>query len=225
MNMRFISEIEYESLLNRNLVTKQDLFQLSSYPYVSLLSLYHNIDLNERTEIRKIEDENIFHFFHCVSLLFGIGEEKTIATLRANMNIEPLRSAVMMAKLKKNADEVESTFIELACKMLLSLDKKGTSLDHAMNIKLYGNIPALPFSYRQKKGDEWFNKFVCIKLDGMKKVYKELGRFAAYQFILLSVTNSLYYFSPERFDIKHCMNEEDTAYHIIKVFLEQIDNN
>ena len=205
-------------MLESKLNSKQDMYRLASYPFISLLSKYNNLMSYERCRIREIEDDNIFTFFRVISLLFGVGSKYEIDTINRNMNIEPLRSAVLAARQESDPTERVPKYFELACKILLSIDEKGFSMMNAINIKVRGNIPAMPFSNRQKIADEWFSSFVDIKLEGMKKVYRELGAELAYTFVVSSTLHSLYHFAPERYHIAHCQSEDDALHEVLRIF-------
>ena len=98
MKLKQIDEYEYNQMLESKLYTKQDMYRFASYPYVSLLSRYKSLMSYEQRKIREIEDDNVFTFFHVISLLFGIGSQSEIDTINRNMNVEPLRSAVIAAR-------------------------------------------------------------------------------------------------------------------------------
>ena len=180
MELKKIDEYEYRQMLNSKLCSKQDMFRLASYPYVSLLSKYKNLISYEQRKIREIEDDSVFAFFHIISLLFGVGSQSEIDTINRNMNVEPLRSAVIAARQEIDPAERAPKYFELACKILLSLDERGYSMMNVINIRVRGKIPGMPFSNRQKIADEWFSTFVNLKLEGMKKVYRELSEFENY---------------------------------------------
>lgn len=218
MELNKISEFEYNQMLARKLHSKQDMFRLASYPYVSLLSLYKNLSSYEYRKIREIEDDNIFTFFHVISLLFGIGSQDEINTINRNMNVEPLRSAVIAARQELNPEDRAPKYFELACKILLSLDNQGTNMMNAINIKIKGKIPALPFSNRQKIADEWYQTFLDTKFAGMKRVYIDLGAEEAYRFMISSTLHSLYHFSPDRYYIAACQTEEEALHKVLEIF-------
>ena len=222
MEITMIDQKEYEHLLESGIHTKHDMYKLASYPYVSLLSRYDKLSYYDRKRIREIEDDNIFTFLHLVSLLFGIGPKDEVDTINRNMNKEPLRSAVIAAKQEQDPSERTPKYIELACKILLSIDRKGTNRLNPINVKIYGKIPAMPFSNRQDIADEWFSNFVDIKLTGMKKVYKSLGTEMAYKFVVSSTLHSLYSFAPSRYYIGACRSEDEALHRVFNVFTNQI---
>ena len=152
MKLKQIDEYEYKQMLDSKLCSKQDMFRLASFPYVSLLSKYKNLMSYEQRKIREIEDDSVFAFFHILSLLFGIGSQSEIDTINRNMNVEPLRSAVIAARQELDPAERAPKYFELACKILLSLDERGYSMMNVINIRVRGKIPGMPFSNRQKSG-------------------------------------------------------------------------
>lgn len=219
MELNRISEFEYKQMLARKLYSKLDMLRLASYPYVSLLSLYENLSNNECRKIREIEDDNISTFLHIASLLFGIGSQDEINTINRNLNVEPLRSAVIAARQETDPAKRMPTYIELACKIMLSMDEnKPHYMMNAIDIRIYGKIPALPFSNRQRIADEWFNKFVDLKLEGMKKVFLDLGAESAYKFVLSSTLYSLYHFAPSRYYIANCHSDDEALHKVLEVF-------
>lgn len=221
MEINKIDKYEYNRLLESKLYSKQDMFKLASYPYVSLLSKYRNLSYFEKRKIQEIEDDNISTFLHVISILFGIGSKDEIETIKQNMNVEPLRSAVIAAKQEIDPTERAPKFFELACKIMLSLDeKKGLNMMNAINIRIHGKIPALPFSNRQSIADEWFRVFVEIKLKGMKKVYRDLGAELAYKFVVSSTLHSLYHFTPTRYYIANCRSEDEALHKVLEIFTE-----
>lgn len=220
MKLKQIDEYEYKQMLETKLYAKQDMYRFASYPYVSLLSRYKNLMSYEQRKIREIEDDNIFSFFHVISLLFGVGSKSEIDTINRNMNVEPLRSAVIAAKQEINPAERAPKYLELACKILLSLDELGYSMMNVINIRVRGKIPGMPFSNRQRIADEWFSTFVNLKLDGMKKVYRELGAEMAYTFVVSSTLQSLYHFAPERYHIAYCQSEDEALHKVLRIFTE-----
>ena len=64
MKLKQIDEYEYKQMLDSKLCSKQDMFRLASFPYVSLLSKYKNLMSYEQRKIREIEDDSVFAFFH-----------------------------------------------------------------------------------------------------------------------------------------------------------------
>lgn len=218
MELKRIDKEEYERLLESKIQSTQDMYKLASYPYVSLLSKYDNLSSHEQIKIRDIEDENIFTFLRLVSLLFGIGDQDEVKTIHKCLNEEPLRSAVIAAKQEKDSSDRAPRFFELACKILLSIEKKGTSNFNAINVKISGKIPAWPFSNRQEVADEWFRNFVDIKLNGMKKVYKDLGADKAYLFLLSTTSYSLYFFHPSRYNISMCSSDDEALHRVLELF-------
>ena len=223
MELKKIDEYEYRQMLNSKLCSKQDMFRLASYPYVSLLSKYKNLISYEQRKIREIEDDSVFAFFHIISLLFGVGSQSEIDTINRNMNVEPLRSAVIAARQEIDPAERAPKYFELACKILLSLDERGYSMMNVINIRVRGKIPGMPFSNRQKIADEWFSTFVNFKLEGMKKVYRELGAEMAYTFVVSSTLHSLYHFAPERYRIEYCQSEDEALHKVLRIFTELKD--
>lgn len=220
MLIKKIEENEYKRLLESDIRTKQDMFLLASYPYVSLLSKYNNMYSDEIRKVREIEDDNISTFLHVVSIVFGIGSEEEISAFRKSLNVEPLRSAVIAARQEYDPSEKEALFFELACKILLSVDEQGrySRLD-ATKVRIQGKIPSWPFSTnRQKIADEWYANFVDIKLKGMKKVYKSLGVENAYKFVVSSTLHSLYFFAPSRYNISACSSEDEALHEVFRVF-------
>lgn len=81
----------------------------------------------------------------------------------------------------------------------------------------------MPFSNRQKIADEWFSNFVNLKLEGMKKVYRELGVETAYTFVVSSTLHSLYHFAPERYHIEYCQSEDEALHKVLRIFTELKD--
>lgn len=223
MKLKQIDEYEYLQMLDSKLCSKQDMFRLASYPYVSLLSKYKNLLSYEQRKIREIEDDSVFAFFHILSLLFGIGSQNEIDTINRNMNVEPLRSAVIAARQEVDPAERAPKYIELACKILLSLEERGYNKMNVINIRVRGNIPGMPFSNRQRIADEWFSNFVNLKIEGMKKVYRELGVEAAYTFVVSSTLHSLYHFAPERYHIEYCQSEDEALHKVLRIFTELKD--
>ena len=223
MKLKQIDEYEYKQMLDSKLCSKQDMFRLASFPYVSLLSKYKNLMSYEQRKIREIEDDSVFAFFHILSLLFGIGSQSEIDTINRNMNVEPLRSAVIAARQELDPAERAPKYFELACKILLSLDERGYSMMNVINIRVRGKIPGMPFSNRQKIADEWFSNFVNLKLEGMKKVYRELGAEMAYTFVVSSTLHSLYHFAPERYHIEYCQSEDEALHKVLRIFTELKD--
>lgn len=218
MELSQIDKYEYERLLESGIHSKQEMYRLASYPYVSLLSQYKNLSVYENKKIREIEDDNISTFLRLVSLIFGIGDQDEVNTVRRLMNEEPLRSAVIAARQEIDPSDREPRFFELASKILLSVDKKGTSFLNAINIRINGKIPSWPFSDRQDIADNWFRNFVDIKLNGMKVVYKGLGAEMAYTFIVSSTLYSLYFFAPSRYYISACRSDDEALHEVLRVF-------
>jgi len=124
MKLKQIDEYEYKQMLDSKLCSKQDMFRLASFPYVSLLSKYKNLMSYEQRKIREIEDDSVFAFFHILSLLFGIGSQSEIDTINRNMNVEPLRSAVIAARQELDPAERAPKYFELACKILSYPEKR-----------------------------------------------------------------------------------------------------
>ena len=223
MKLKQIDEYEYRQMLDSKLCSKQDMFRLASYPHVSLLSKYKNLISYEQRKIREIEDDSVFAFFHIISLLFGVGSQSEIDTINRNMNVEPLRSAVIAARQEIDPAERAPKYFELACKILLSLDERGYSMMNVINIRVRGKIPGMPFSNRQKIADEWFSTFVNLKLEGMKKEYRELGAEMAYTFVVSSTLHSLYHFAPNRYNIAYCQSEDEALHKVLRIFTELED--
>lgn len=223
MVIRKIDEIEYTRLLGSGIRTVQDMFLLASYPYVSLLTKYNNIDSNDLRKIREIEDDSIFAFLNIVNIVFGNGSEKEVSAFKRSLNEEPLRSAVIAARQENDPSEREALFLELSCKLLLSIDEQGrfSRLD-STKVKIRGKIPSWPFSTkRQELADEWFGNFVDVKLNGMKAVYKVLGAANALKFVFSSSLHSLYFFDPSRYNISACRTEDEALHEVFRIFNNQ----
>ena len=218
MELSKIDKYEYERLLESGIHSTQEMYRLASYPYVSLLSQYKNLSVYDQKKIREIEDDNISTFLRLTSLIFGIGNQDEVNTIRRLMNEEPLRSAVIAARQEIDPSDSEPKFFELASKILLSVDKKGTSFLNAINIRINGKIPAWPFSDRQDIADNWYRNFVDIKLNGMKIVYKGLGVEMAYKFIVSSTIYSLYFFAPSRYYISSCRSDDEALHEVFRTF-------
>ena len=219
MELKPIEKNEYQQLFGKKLCSKQDVFKLASYPYVSLVSQYQKLSNYEILKIREIEYKNISSFLKVVSLLYGVGSQEELDTMMRNMKNEPLRSAVIASKQEQDPKERFPKYIELACKLLLSVDKNGINCLNAINIKIAGKIPALPFTtQRQKIADIWFSNFVELKLSGMRKVYTDLGDRLAFSFLMSSTIWSLYCFSPKRYDISACSSEDEALHKVFDVF-------
>lgn len=215
MELQKLSFEEYIKLLDEKLHSRQDVFRLSSYPYVSLLSIYKNISRYDYNKIKSIEYDNLFSLLRIVSALLGFGTQNDCNMLEELKKMEPLRSAVIAADQEGDPLSRQITYIELACKILLSKEDSYDRLN-VINIRITGKIPALPFSRRQEKANEWFSNLVDIKLRGMRKVYLELGPAEAMLFFKSSIILSLYFSEPYRYDIRNCQSIDDTINEILR---------
>jgi hypothetical protein len=213
---------EYNSLLHLQKYNNEQLLKLAQYPYESLVSLCENVSFYERNKIKEIEDLNIWHFINALNLLFGLASKEEQELFNANLMKEPLRTAVYLSQQEASPQNRFITFIELACKILLSNGgKKGMFLD-PIDIKIDGNMPRDLFKSRQNIGNEWFNKFVENKLSVLKMAYNKSSPETAYAIVLKSIAYSLYNFTPYRYHIRYCKDEDEALHLILKVFINNI---
>ena len=226
MILRTTTRDEYDALIVKDHLSVQEKFRLSSYPYISLLDYCKdNIYGIERDKIRQLEDNNISHFLRLTGLFFGIGSKREVELLNQSILTEPLRSAVIAARQEPNPTKRTILFIEKGVKILLSLDKKGSSFFNAINVGLDGKMPFRPFSSSlQSKGNEWFDNFVDLKLKAMNKVFLSFGSEDAYSFFVSSIAYSLYSFCPSRYHITFCRSEDEALHKVLNVFFEIINN-
>lgn len=219
MTLESIDLSEYNQLQKIKLKTEHDMHRFSSYPFVSLLSKFDDLLPREQWLIRRIEDKNILRFFNSTRIAFGVGTQQEIDAFKKALTEEPLRSALIAAKFE-NVPNTMPKFIELAVKIILSSDEKGhyDSFD-VTKVKIFGTIPSFPFSKRQTIADEWYREFIEFKLQGMKKVYIDLGAEYAYNFIVRSILHSIYYFAPYRYNIGNCVTYKQALNRISDIFI------
>lgn len=219
----FTDKKMFFSLLERENLKHTDCYRLAYYPYVSLANFCGITSLNEKMICKNIEDTNIWQFMQITSLLFGVGSEEALNILNNEMQNEPLRSAIIASQLHPNPQERIIVYIETACKILLSINKKGTGLQNLINVRIDGKMPFRLLSPNlQNKGDEWFQNFVNIKLATLRKAYNCIGTEKIYPFFLTSIASSLYLFSPSRYNISRCNDENEMLHLILKTFTKQM---
>lgn len=221
ITINFTDKQVFFSLLEKENLKHAECYQLAYYPYVSLANFCDITSPNEKRICKNIEDTNIRQFVQIISLLFGVGSEDTLNLLHSEMQNEPLRSAIIASRLHPIPQERIIVFIENACKILLSINKKGTGAQNIINVRIDGKMPFRLLSTNlQNKGDEWFENFVNIKLITLRKAYNCLGREKIYPFFLTSIASSLYSFSPSRYNISRCNDENEMLHLILDTFIK-----
>lgn len=225
MELTSIDLHEYIAIVSKQKLTLQDKSKLAKYPYVSLVTYCkEKIYSFEYNDLRRLEDENIWQFLRISGILFGVGSKAEIEQLHKCLMYEPLRSAVIAARQVTNSEERTIVFIEKACKILLSIDKRGTTMMNAINVGLYGKMPFRFSSILCEMGNEWFANFLEYKLQAMRKVFLQFGAENAYSFLVASIMYSLYCFAPGRFHIKYCTSENEALHKILHEFSDIINN-
>lgn len=223
ITINFTDKKVFFSLLEKENLKHEECYQLAYYPYVSLTNYCDITSPNEKRICKNIENKNIWQFIQIISLLFGVGSEETLEMLNREMRNEPLRSAIVASRLHPNSHERIIVYVETACKILLSIDKKGTSPQNLINVKIDGKMPFRLLSPNlQNKGDEWFQNFVNIKLITLRKAYNCIGSEKIYPFFLTSIASSLYFFSPSIYNISQCNDENEMLHLILNTFTNQM---
>lgn len=222
-----ISADEYSYLINKTILSNEDIIKIAQYPGESLISYCKNkisfsgIGFIEE-KITAIQNQNILYFINAINLLFGLGDSKSQEIFNKNLTKEPLRTAVFMARQEYDQKKRFSTFICTACKILLSDGGKVGILNDPIDVKIKGDMPHILFRNLQNIGNEWYEIFVSNKLKVATLAIQNIDEETAYAIILRSLAYSMYYFAPYKYNIANC-NDEDAALHlVIKQFLTHL---
>lgn len=218
---------KYLEIINKNIISQEELRLISAYPYVSMSHYCTDLKPSEYNDVIDVEIFNIWFFFYNLSLIFGIGSQDSVTRMNNLFRQEPFKSAILVARQEKNESDRVSRFMIDCCKMILSLGKKGTTFDSPINIRIYGDLPFRFTDTLRNQADAWYRNFVNLKLDAMKVVYRSFGPDVAYSFIFKSVAHSLYEFHPSRYSLYHyhCKDESEAIHQIMHNFVKYIENN
>lgn len=224
MNLQdyIINKSTFDLLVSKKTISINELYQLARYPSKSLSDFCGNLPNYDFKNVKKIEDLNIYYFLNTLKILFGLGNKEEQTVFQNSLKFEPLRTAVLLSKLQNNPTERYIVFIENACKIMLSKPNVGLFLD-PINIKIEGSMPRNFFKSRQEIGNLWFQTFIEDKLIIFKRVCRCYKIEEAFPILVMSIAYSLYTFTPQRYHISYC-EDEDTALHkVIKIFFEKIN--
>lgn len=217
MELDFITQQDFNYILNKNKMSSSEKFRLAAFPYVSLLPYcnYKYTTALEQEKIRNIEEKNIYRFFNVITSLFNEAFLKD-ETLQNSYRNEPLRTAAIIANQEQDAAMKTPMLIKYSCLILLSLEGGETSTNCPINLKIKGKMPFRPIASKQELGNQWFSEFVDYKLNGFCKVFNFFGMQDAYIFLLRSIAYSLNYFLPAKYSVKAFSDEDSAIRHILK---------
>lgn len=216
---------EYNSLLSLANHDNEQIQKIAKYPYISLLSLCEEVTSYDKTKIKEIEDLNIWYLINSINLIFGLASSEQQSLFNSNLTKEPLRTAIILAQQESNPEYRFITFAELACKILLSNGgTPGIFLD-PIDVKINGTMPRNFFKSRQKIGDSWFNGFIDNKLAVLRFAYLNDSDSPekAYSIFLKSIAYSLFSFTPNRYRIQYCKDEDEALHLILNNFIKTVE--
>lgn len=222
--LQMTSLSEYNSLLSLVNLNNDQIQKIAQYPHRSLLSLCDDVTFYDKNKIKEIEDQNIWYLINSINLIFGLASNEQQKLFNSNLTKEPLRTAVFLAQQETNPKYRFITFAETACKILLSYGgKPGIFLD-PIDVKISGTMPRNFFKSRQSIGDRWFNEFVDNKLTVLRLAYINISPEKAYSIFLKSIAYSLYNFTPYRYHIQFCKDENEALHRILNIFIKTVEN-
>jgi len=137
-----------------------------------------------------------------------------------NLSKEPLRTAVFISRTKGSPMEKYISFVETACKILLSINSNGYKpYNDCTKFGIVGSMPRDFLKSRQEDGNRWFKDFVKTKFE-LFRIICEMGvKQDPFQILTTSIAYSLCHFTPMRYSISNGLNENDAVYVVMAKFL------
>lgn len=219
------SEERYILLSSKTHLSLSELGELVRYPFVPLCSYCTNLSNSDKIRIKEIEDKNIYYFFKSLSVVLGNASKEEIQVFQNNLTKEPLRSAVIISRTKDDPVEKYISFVETACKILLSINSYGYKpYNDSTKFGIAGSMPRDFLKSRQEDGNKWFNDFVTTKLKLFRLICEMGVKQEPFPILTTSIAYSLYHFTPKRYNISNGLNESDAIYVVMAKFLNLITN-
>jgi len=222
MVLNFIDFEEFKRLLDKPMLTQQDIFKVNSYPFISLAEKCGDIKSSELETVRAIADKNINGFLNIITTVIGLQNKEAF---RLILQKDPYPMIISTLKEDYSGTEFISTAIVMITKVMLTQSLGNYSPSRPINVKLDGKMPQKFMSFRQMTGDEWFSGFVDMKLHSFIKIFEKCGLDSAVSHLIASVGYSFYYNNPSRYDISSCLTENDAIHKVLNNALTGKNDN
>lgn len=210
-------------LINKETLSLDELGELIRYPFVPLANYSRDLSSTDKNIIKQIEDINIYYFFKALRVVFGECSIEESSVFQKNLQKEPLKTAVIISRIKRTPIEQYISFIENCCKILLSAHKGYTKYENYLIVSINGNMPRDFLSSRQEEGNKWYRDFIDNKFKIFERICNMGFKDKAFQLLLTSLAYSMYYFTPYRFYIPDEMDENDSIYLVLTTFINRIN--
>lgn len=226
--LKMTSADEYHALIKKSFLSSEEIVKITEYPYISLVSyckdklFFSKMSVIVEEQIRQIESKNIYYLLNAINLLFGLANVEDQQRFNSNLTKEPLRTAVFLAQQEKNHKMQFATFIDSACKIMLSNGGKSGIINDPIDVKLHDKLPDVIFGNAQNIGNEWYKSFVEQKLTVAKLAIQYLDEERAYAAILRSIVYSIYSFSSYKYNVYGCVDDGEALRLILKSFLNNL---
>ena len=214
---------KYLILQDKENISLDELGELIRYPFVPLESYSKNLSVSEKNKIKRIEDINIYYFFNALRIVFGASSSEESKIFQRKLSKEPLKTAILLSKTKPSPIEQYISFIENACKILLSAHKGYSKYENILTVSITGSMPHDFLVSRQEEGNKWYRDFIDSKFKMFEKICYIGLKDKAFQLLVTSLAYSIYYFTPSRFYIPNDINENDSIYIVLSTFINRLN--
>lgn len=222
MVLQFIDFDEFKRILDKPVLTQQDIFKVNSYPYLSLAEKCGDIKPSEINAVREIADKNIKFFFNIITTVLGIQQKDLFLQV---LQRDPYPMLLSILKEDYSGNEFLYVAIPTITKVMLTQSTGNYSPRKPVNIKIDGKMPQKFMSFRQMSGDEWFSGFVDMKLYSFREIFKKCGLEKAISHLFSSFSYSFYYNNPSKYDISSCLTENDAISKVLNNALTGKNDN
>lgn len=210
MILRSITASEADMILQKNSLTRQDRFKLDSFTAISLTDYCGNIRPNEQLKVQRLEENNIYRVLNVLGAVLGMCNNEAY---KLAVRMSPLSD--MIAELKKTYSGIrlQEALFQVISKVLLSKDPLSGK------VSFDGEMPQKFGSFRQFTANEWFQKYVNVKVMTVWHVLTTMGEDDAKGHLLGSTAYALYQSQPSLYDISSFVDEDGAIKYILKSFL------
>ena len=222
MVLNFIDFDEFKRLLDKSTLTRNDIFKINSYPFISLAEKCGDIKSGELETVRSLADKNINLFLNVITTVLGLQNKEGFKRM---LKIDPYPTFLSILKEDYSGTKYITTAIASITKIMLTQSTGSFTRAKPINIRLDGKMPQKFMSFRQTTGDQWFSDFVNIKIGSFIIIYEKCGLDAAISHLFASVGYSFYYNNPSKYDISSCLTENDAIYKVLNNALTGKNDN
>ena len=192
--------------------------QLDSFAMIPLADFCGDIRPNELLKVQHLESDNIFHTLNIIGSLLGMVSNEYLLPL---LRMDPFSTVIMEAKKMYSGEELYRVLFYVLTRLLLN----NGNLLNGRKVSFQGEMPQKFMSFRQTTANQWFEKYVDLKLSTVWNVLTKLGIEDAHAHLLASTAYALYNSQPNEFNISNCSNLDEAIKYILTSWLTRRDGS